>query len=467
MKRRHILTLPLQPATLAGLAGLSPWLAAAADPALPHTALVMGNDAYGQNARLTNAGNDAKLMHETLGKLGAKSQLHLDLNASAISQKIEQYVKTLRTQPGVAWFYFSGHGVQLEGRNYLVGTEAVFSTPQAVRSASFDLESLFGLLEQVKPVIAIVVVDACRNNPFVPPPSQTRSVPAKGLAAPPERAGFVVAYSTAPYSTSQDWPNAKNGPYTSALSKALLARPRSLEDALKETSDAVYRATQQKQAPEHRSSLRREVWLEQTGLSVRALPGPAVAGLPAPANPGKASRDTTVAASRYRADLKISPTYTGVSADDWAMELYRIELMAKKMDRFEARSALSAATGSRATDHQITLAGWLLEEGILTEKNRQRAASLYQRAALRGYVPAQTLLGELQYERQNYSEAYKWLSEAAQSGYGRPKADLAQMMLFGQGTQQDPQQAMRMLMDSLKGFMPPNTPIPDIIPGAR
>ena len=459
MKRRHFLALPLQPATLVGLAGLSPGLAAA-DPTLPHTALVIGNDAYTQNARLTNAGNDAKLMHDTLVKLGAKSQLHLDLNASDLSQKIEQYVKTLRTQPGIAWFYFSGHGVQLQGRNYLVGTEAAFSTPQAIKSASFDLESLFGLLEQSKPVIAIVVVDACRNNPFVPPPSQTRSVPVKGLGAPPERAGFLVAYSTSPYSTSQDWPQAKNGPYASALSRALLTRSRSLEDALKETSDAVYRATQQKQAPEHRSSLRREVWLDQTGLSVRALPGPAVANLPVPAKAGNGGRDITVAASRYRADLNVSQIYAGTSADDWAMEFYRIELMAKKMDRYEAQSALSTAAGSRSTDNQITLAGLILEQGVLTEKNRQRSASLYLRAALRGYVPAQTLLGELNYERQNYAEAYKWLSEAARSGYGRPKADLAQMTLLGQGTTQDPQQAVRMLMESLKGIMPPNTSMP-------
>jgi TPR repeat protein len=189
-----------------------------------------------------------------------------------------------------------------------------------------------------------------------------------------------------------------------------------------------------------------------------------VAALPTPNNPGKASRDTTVAASRYRADLKVSTAYAGTSADDWAMELYRIELNAKKMDRFEARTALSTASGARATDNQLTLAGLLLEQGRLTEKNRQRATALYERAALRAYVPAQTLLGELQYERQNYAEAYKWLSEAAQSGYGRPKADLAQLMFFGQGTTQDPAQAARMLMESFKGMMQPNL---SVQPGNR
>ena len=103
----------------------------------------------------------------------------------------------------------------------------------------------------------------------------------------------------------------------------------------------------------------------------------------------------------------------------------------------------------------------LQEQGLLVTKNRKAAATHYEKAALRGYVPAQTMLGELEYDRQNYAESYKWLSQAASSGWGRPVLNLAQLNLEGKGVAQDSDRAMNLLREAFNSIpmrQPPVVP---------
>jgi uncharacterized caspase-like protein len=449
--------------TLIGAALAAPALARAVAAApLPQMALVIGNNQYPDGKSLVNAVNDARLMQRTLEQFGANVQFASDLDAAAMASQVEAFVKRARMFRGIVWVYYAGHGVQLEGQNYLLGSKTVFGGPQALREGSLPLERLLGLLDEAKPQAAVVIVDACRDNPFGPRATQatnTRGVALQGLLPPPEHAGMLIAYATAPYTKALDWPGAPNGPYTSALCKALRTRDRTLEDALRETSNEVKRSTEAAQAktgekpqvPWYSTSLSTEVWLEKTNVSLRPPKnGPLLAnGMGAGA--GTATRS-------FRADLQIDNRHPDVTSDVWAELTYRIETQAKSMDRFEARRTLDTASRSKANDFDLTLAGLLLEEGRLTEKNRGLAATRYERAALRGYVPAQVLLGELAFDRANYADAYKWLAEAAKSGYGRPKLGLAQLTFSGQGTAPNPAEAMRLFLESMKPLMPPMPP---------
>ena len=435
---------------------LPAWLAAQTK-GMSQTALVIGNNAYQGGARLVNATNDARLMHETFGKLGAQSVVHTDLTNADMTKEIEAYAISLRKRPvGISWFFFSGHGVYIDGKSLLLGIDISLKSPEQLKSRAYDLDKLKGLLDQVKPQVAIIVVDACRDNPFL---AGTRGliISNPGLV-PRQWGGALMAYSTAPYTRALDWPSEPNGPYAKALSKALLARPpRLIEDAFKAAADEVYAATAKEQKPGYYSELRSKVLLDASQTSIS--PGSILDVASASIKPGQTAARSY--GRTYRADLRLDDKYAGISKDDWDEMTYEQENAIKKMDRFEAADVLARAGRPGAVDKDLLKAGMLQEQGLLVTKNRKAAATHYEKAALRGYVPAQTMLGELEYDRQNYAESYKWLSQAASSGWGRPVLNLAQLNLEGKGVAQDSDRAMNLLREAFNSIpmrQPPVVP---------
>jgi TPR repeat protein len=434
------------------------WVAAQTK-GINQTALVIGNNAYQGSARLTNATRDAALMHETFKKLGANSALRTDLTTAELAKEIDAFIVSFRRQQvDIAWFFYSGHGAHIDGNSLLLGTNVAATTPEQVKDRSYNLDKLKGALDLAKPQVAVIVIDACRDNPFQPqPPSKTRGLRTNPGMIPSKWGGSLTAYSTAPYTVAQDWPDQANGPYAKALSKALLAQPpRLIEEAFKAAADEVYVATKREQRPGFYSDLRSKVLLsaEQTTISPGTI---SVAALPSGKPSQTASRSYV---QGYRADLLVDDKYADVGRDEWATTTYELELAVKKMDRFEAADALASARRAAATDKELLVAGLLHEQGLLTTKNRKAAAGHYEKAALRGHVTAQTLLGELEFERQNYAESYKWLSLAANSGWGRPTLDLAQLTLAGKGVAQDPKQAIDLMLEAFRAI--PKTQLPTV-----
>lgn len=451
MNRRSFLL-----ASAIGTAPLPSWLHAQAS-GLDQVALCVGNNSYRDAARLINAKNDAQLMHMTFSKLGARSEVQLDLDSVSLTKSLTDFARKIQGRDiGIAWFFFSGHGAALDGKSLLLGTDVSLQNPTALKSSGFDLDRLKGMLAQAKPRIAVVVIDACRNNPF-----QARGLdrPEKGIV-PKRWDGTLVAYSTAEYTKALDWPHKANGPYATALSAALLdSHPRGLEEAFKVASDQVFVQTDRQQTPGYYSDLRSQVWVDSSRVSLRPLPS-SQQNQYALAEDAKGSSRSMDAA--YRADLQLDDRYVGTQATEWAKILFQLETGTPRLDRYEAAETLNRAQRKGADDRDLCAAGLLLEAGDRRQgvaKNRAQAAKLYERAAVKGYVPAQTLLGELSYERQDYVQAYKWLSVASRSGYGRAILDLAQLTGEGAGTVQDPQKAAQLLLESFKslpGMTAPN-----------
>lgn len=430
-------------------AGLPRWLMAQAQtPGLEQVSLSIGNNNYKDAAQLVNAVRDAGLMHQTFDKLGAGGELRTNLDSAGIKRTISDFVRKIQGRNiDIAWFFFSGHGAALDGKSLLLGTDVSLQSSAALKASGFDLDQLKGMLAQVKPRIAVVIIDACRNNPF-----QTRALERrdKGLV-PKAWDGTLVAFSTAEYTKALDWPQKANGPYVTALSAALTdPHARGLEEAFWAASDQVFKQTGQQQVPGYYSELRSQVWLASGKVSLRALPQTVQAN----AVPGKTGTTArSLAPVAYRADLQLDDQYSGTAGSEWAMILYQLETGAPRMDRFEAAQVIAKARQRNAGDRELCLAGLLMEAGSRqqgVEKNRGQAAKFYERAALRGHVAAQTLLGELAYARQDYVQSYKWLSVASRSGYGRPLMDLAQLTGEGLGTTQDTQKALQLMMESIK-----------------
>lgn len=214
------------------------------------TALIIGNADYKIAGRLKNPINDAKDIAKNLRELGFDVTLLTDLSLQQMEQAIENFNRQLR-QGGVGLFYFSGHGVQVEGENYLVPVEARLERGQNVRYEAYPVGKLLGAIEDARNKANIVILDACRNNPF------TRSwrSSSRGLAPPAQTAqGILIAYSTAPGKVAFDG-RGNNSPYTSAILRHMKTPRLDVEQMFKLVRQDVLQTTKGKQTPWESSSL--------------------------------------------------------------------------------------------------------------------------------------------------------------------------------------------------------------------
>lgn len=417
---------------------------------LTQVGIAIGNNAYPGKARLVNATKDAQLMHQTFTKLGVRSELVTDLSGNSLQTSIDKFAQRVRKQGvDVAWFFFSGHGARVDGKNLLLGTDVVASNSEQLKSKSFDLAILEGMLDQIRPQVAIVIVDACRDNPFSV--TQSASSATRSIAPSPaglvirEWSGKLVAFSTSAFTKALDWPDQQNGPYAKALSKALLAKqPRSLEKALEAAADEVYRVTSGVQTPGYYSELRRSISIDSNEVKLAAVTSEGIIEI------AKQMPKSNIATRTYRPDLIVNDQYADINKEIWVQKTQLLELKARNLERIETDFALAAAKKSSANDSELTLAALLLSSGKLATQNRQLAAKYYEQAALRGFVSAQVLVGELEFDRQNFAQSFKWLTLASKTGWERPKLNLAQLTMQGLGTQQDVNQGLNQVFEVMK-----------------
>ena len=240
-----------------GFSSLHTLTALAQDTQLPLHVLLIGNANYQRNAVLRNPPRDVQLLGQAFGARGAQVKMLLDQTAQQMDSAITTFLRQLQRTPAAIWIGYSGHAVQMDGRNFLQGVDSDFSTAQRVRTHGLDLEKVVRLVERTQPQAAVVAVDACRNNPFEP--ERTRGV-ALGLA-PLEPKGICISFSTAPYTKALDGDDGNYSPYAQALAQALSGtQSKSLDHVLRATADAVFAHTGKRQIPEYRSTLRAEWW---------------------------------------------------------------------------------------------------------------------------------------------------------------------------------------------------------------
>jgi hypothetical protein len=201
---------------LAGLLSLLLITPAAAEKRI---ALVMGNSAYQNVARLDNPRNDAALMADTLRGLGFTligGRAQLDLDKSAMDGAVQNFGRQVQGAD-VALFYYAGHGVQVAGSNYLVPVSA---NPTREADVDFQMVDVNLVLRQMQGSgtrLNMVILDACRNNPF-----GARGLRASdgGLAQMRAPEGTLISYATQPGNVAQDGSDG-NSPYTRALASTI------------------------------------------------------------------------------------------------------------------------------------------------------------------------------------------------------------------------------------------------------
>ncbi len=221
---------------------------------LPRHALVIGNSRY-LNSPLDNPANDAKAIAGELKASGFDVTLQLDAGRDAMVNAIEAYGKLLASRKAVGLFYFAGHGAQLAWRNYLVPVDAVIKSMDDVPARAVELNTLLQGLTKAKNPMNVIVLDACRDNPF----GKGLPTEQKGLSqfdAPP---GSLLAYATSPGNVASDG-SGSNGLYTEHLLRELKTPEAKIEDVFKRVRLAVRRRSNGEQIPWESTSLEEDFY---------------------------------------------------------------------------------------------------------------------------------------------------------------------------------------------------------------
>jgi tetratricopeptide (TPR) repeat protein len=238
--------------------------------AVRRVALVIGNSAYARVRPLPNPTNDARAMAKSLREIGFVVTEGTDLDRTAMQATIRDFLRdAARSQ--VAVVYYAGHGVQVDGRNYLVPVDIQLQGSGGLTDTMMDLDMILaGLDDQVR--TNILILDACRNNPMAPKvastgPARDIEPGSSGLAAPTTLgsgstlgAGTLIAFATAPGQVALDGEGA-NSPFSAALTRHIGTPGLEVQQMLTRVRAEVVAATRGKQVPWSNSSLLGEVYL--------------------------------------------------------------------------------------------------------------------------------------------------------------------------------------------------------------
>ncbi len=281
--------------------------------AAERVALVVGNAAYEQEtAALRNPVNDATAVAAALRRLGFEVIEGRDVDKDTFYAKITAFEAAARSAT-IALFFYAGHGLQVDGRNYLAPVDLQLETRQDLRQHAIELAAV---LEVMHSATNLVILDACRNNPLAGELARSLGLSremaaSRGLVRVESASGTLIAYATEPGAVAADGLG-KHSPYTAALLEHLETPGLSVADLFTEVTASVLERTDEKQKPWTHSSLSQIV-----RLAPGAVPGPSEARPSAPAEGPASARLTAeqLAAERvFWESVKDSPNAADVQA---------------------------------------------------------------------------------------------------------------------------------------------------------
>lgn len=226
-------------------------------------ALVIGNSAYEHTTALENPKNDAADLTATLKRLGFTVLLGLDQSKVDMDNTVRSFVQNI-SGADVALFFYAGHAMQVDGKNYLVPIDAKFEDSTAIDFETVELGTILNYMN-APGRLSIALLDACRDNPlsrrFYRSLGQSRqSFAARGLAAPEAGGGNVlIGFATAPGDVALDG-DTDNSPFTTALLNHIETPGLEIEIMMKRVKAEVFALTRGEQSPWHNSALRDEFY---------------------------------------------------------------------------------------------------------------------------------------------------------------------------------------------------------------
>ena len=374
-------------------------------------ALVVGNSTYAHIGRLPNPDNDAADMSAALRRLGFEVTTELDADLVELTEALRAFTRR-SAGADVALVFYAGHGIEMDGVNYLVPVDARLERDVDVRFETVTVDDL--LVSTTGASLRLVILDACRNNPLarsMQRTAATRTVSGGSFADLDEDLlgdETLVAYAAAAGTTAADG-RGRNSPYTAAL-LSHLETPLEIGLLFRRVRAQVLAATNGAQRPHEYHSLVREHYLTRTLAAGASVTVSAVAAVdPAPADPPRPD-----------------PSETDVSQ----LPIAALRELARR--------------GDAETQTEL---GERYEDGRGVEQDYAVAVSWFRRAAEQGYPPGQASLGFMYLRgrgvRQDDVEAVRWFRRAAAQGNARARNNLGVMYESGRGVSRDDAEAVR------------------------
>jgi len=381
--------------------GVNPVLVSSSTPTNQSLiALVIGNTEY-EYGSLTNPVNDATDIAAVLRQIGFEVTLKTNLDQVAMGTAIRQFTARLSSQ-SVGLFYFAGHGTQVDGRNYLLPIDNnKIGDKHDLAAYTIDVnQHVLARMEENNSHLNIVILDACRNNPYR---SMSRGA-GRGLASIQSRQGSLIAFATSPGKTAADSSAGKrNGLYTKYLLKGLKRAHQThqrIDDMLMQVGNGVSQESGRNQEPWYNASLK------------------------APFCFGGCQ------ASSLTSDKQEENEITAGESETKFEPLKLLHQKAEKGDVY-AQSQL----------------GRMYEYGRNVPKDYKKAIKWYRLAAKQGNADAQDGLGHMYWKgtgiQKDYQKALKWFRLSAEQGLSRGQKNFGWMYSRGDGVPQDYKEALK------------------------
>ncbi len=222
-------------------------------------ALVIGNSEYEFLESLKNARNDATDVSRLLEEMGFEVDFHLNTSREELKAAVRAFGQRARNYD-ILLFYYAGHGIELLGKNYFVPIEALATSATEVRKTCVSASAITQYMKLAKSEANIVILDACRSNPFTLLAADESNDGLALMDAPP---GTIISFATAPGKVAYDGfgAAARNGVYTDALLNHLGSYDVSINEVFARVRNTVVKKTSEKQIPWESTSLSGELIL--------------------------------------------------------------------------------------------------------------------------------------------------------------------------------------------------------------
>ena len=428
-----------------GIQGAEP-----AGPAQRRVALVIGNAAYTHAPALRNSTNDATDIADALRQVGFQVVIGTDLSQEDMENSVNEF-RALAQDAEAALFYYAGHGVQVAGENYLLPVDADIEHQTQVRHRSLALGQVMDVLDDTRARFKVVVLDACRDNPFASMRSLSGGL-ANLTSAP---SGSFVAYATAPGRRASDNPTGRNGLFTSAMLLEMQAPGVELTTLFRNVRNRVALESGSAQEPWTSGSYSGDFFFRPVGSAAGTYVAEAATPAVAAAGPAQASRVAPAQVAEWAAEgaaafharsfAQALPALQRAADAGDAGSQTRLGLMHQNGwgVREDDAAAMrlyrpAAAAGDPVAQGNL---GYLYQHGLGAPPSPGEAARLYRLAADQGRAAAQNNLGAL-YQAgegvpQDDAQALRLYRQASERGLAEATYNLGFMTEHGRGTAAD------------------------------
>ena len=445
-------------------------------------ALVLGNAKYEAVPVLENPANDAADLAQALRATGFEVIEQRDATRDVMAKAVRDFSERLHGAD-VALFFYAGHGLQMNGENYLLPVDARIETAADVRFNTINLSDIQQEMEGSGRA-NIIILDACRNNPFTEKLSRGgRGATTRGLGRVDATGeGSLIVYSTQPNNVALDGAG-RNSPFTAALLKHVGTPGLEVRQMISRVRGDVLQATDRRQTPWDSSSLVGDVYLAgapavaasptQPPAVQNTAPAPAPVPLPAPVaalapppappaqNIARAGAIPEIVGECDRLTMPPDQSSAATPAiavkTDWNRAVVACEAAVKAEPNephfnfalgkayFYARNYIEAARhlalAADAVPEAENALGYLFARGLGVVKNEQKAFELYSKAAAAGSgIAMQSLSGcyiDGMYVKQDFGKALDWLEKSVEAGNADALQQIGNMYFNGQGVPKD------------------------------